>query len=317
MSTLLEQLRAEHEAMFIGPLLADLLARVASATARTYPTSYTPAGVWNAEAIADALQDWTAERLVGRRDLARLIGGARSVPALRAGLTRSFSQHLTNGRQATSSTNLFKRMVKMLRDDPRFEPVGNAPKPQEELWTLRNGHREPSTLDLRTRLKVAAELSDDDLGVVRYKALSLKSSPILREDGLRRFLERLLGGVGPLTPADIMEIMRRRFALVDPERVELVDDLDAPQPEVHDRVAEDEIVRSVVARLGQQRADVLAALVEHEDVKLAAKALDIDTSVIENAYADLKQMVIAEAVEPDEVDYVCGLALESLFGETE
>lgn len=319
MTPALEQLRTEHATQFIGPELSRLLAGVASATARTYPPSYSPAGVWNAESIADALQSWTTERLIARRDLAQLLAGANSVSSLRAGLTRSFGQFLTNCRERTSATNLFQRIVKMLRAEPeRFRAVGSAPKPQEQLWTLAVGSTdEPTTMPFAARLRVAAELSDDELGVVRYKALSLKSSPILREDGLRRLLIHLLGGVGPITPADIMDIMRRRFALVDPEPVELAEDLLVAAPPVPTRAADGIVVRSIVARLGQPRVETLRALVEYEDIKLAAKALSVAPSVVQQAYTDLERMVIAEAAEPDEVRHLCGLALESLFGENE
>ena len=47
MSATLQQLREEHQREFIGAELAALLTRIATATARTYPSSYTPAGVWN------------------------------------------------------------------------------------------------------------------------------------------------------------------------------------------------------------------------------------------------------------------------------
>ncbi len=221
MSITLDQLRKEHEREFIGRELAQLLTRVVAATARTYPPTYTPAGIWNEDSIADAAQEWTADRLIDRRDLTNLIAGASTLASLRAGLTRSFQQHLTNQRQRTSATNLYKRLVTMLRTDPDFQRVGGNVRSHSQRWTLAAAPEdEPSRLTLAARLKLAAELSDEDLGVVKYGPLSLKSSPILRQPALKRFLLHLLGGAGALSPADIMDIVRRRFALPEPQAIE-------------------------------------------------------------------------------------------------
>ena len=318
MTVTLEQLRAEHERVFIGPGLKQLLERVASATARTYPPTYSDAGVWNDESIADALHGWVTDRLIGRKDLTKLLAGARSVTSLRAGLTRSFEQYLTNGRERSSTTNLYLRTVKMLRSEPDFARVGNAPKAHKQLWTLAaEPQHGPSSADLRARLTVAAALSDEDLKVVKYGPFSLKSSPILRRPALKHFLTHLLGGVGALTPADIIEVMRRRFALVEPESVELAEDVEPSEPAVHDLATQQAIADSIAARLGAERARLLAALAEHEDFAAAARATDTDETSVRRAYADMLAMVTADAIEPDETDHICGLILETLFGDNE
>jgi hypothetical protein len=318
MTVTLRQLRAEHERDFIGPDLKRLLERVAVATARTYPPTYSRAGVWNEDSIADALQGWTLDRLIGRRDLTKLLAGAQSMPSLRAGLTRSFAQYLTNERERSSSTNLYQRTVKMLRRDIDFARVGNSPKAHEQLWTLASNPQDgPSTTDLRARLRVAAELSDEDLDVVRYGPFSLKSSPILRQPALKRFLVHLLAGVGALTPADIMEVMRRRFALVDPQPVELAEDFVTHEPTVHDRATQENIARSVASRLGDRHARSLVALATYEDFAAAAQATNGNEAAIRGAYAEMLAMVTAETIEPDETEHVCGLVLETLFGDVE
>ena len=317
MSVTLEQLRTEHEAQFIGPELKHLLERVASATARTYPPSYSDAGVWNEDSIADALQGWTAERLVGRRDLTKLLAGARSVSSLRAGLTRSFEQYLTNGRERSSATNLYTRTVRMLRSEDEFQPVGNAPKSHEQLWTLAADPKPgPSETDLRTRLRVAAELSDEELPVVKYGPFSLKSSPILREAALKRFLLHLLVGVGALTPTDIMDVMRRRFALVEPGLDELAEDIEAAEPSAHDQTTQRTIARSVAARTGAEESRLLAALAEYEGFAAAAEATGSTEASVRRAYSEMLAKVTGDAVDPEETEHICGLILEILFGES-
>ena len=317
MTQTLDQMRVEHRAEFIGPQLLQLLARVASATARTYPPSYSDSGVWNEEAIADALQGWVTERLVGRKDLANLIAGARSLPSLRAGLTRSFRQYLTNGRERDSALNLYQRTVKLLRGDPDFEPVGSSSKPQDQVWTLASGPTDgPSTAPFKRRLEVAAELSDDDLAVVRYGPASLKSSPILRAPALKRFVSHLLAGLGALTPADILEIMRRRFALPEPEQLELTDDLATREPQPHDEATRRIIADSICARTSENDARYLAALATTQDIAGAARALSCPATDIEQALARLVHRVALEGIDEEDADQISGLVLtsfESLF----
>lgn len=315
MTMTLQDLRAEHKREVIGPGLKRLLERVAFATARRYPPSYSDAGVWNEESASDALQGWVTDRLIGRRDLSRLLAGAGSIASLRAGLTRSFEQHLTNRRERSSATNLYQRTVKMLRGDADFVAVGNTSKPHEQLWRLASDLRdEPSTASLRSRLQVASRLSDEDLKVIKYGPFSLKSSPILREPALKRFLAHLLAGVGALTPTEIMEVMRRRFALVEPEFVEFPENVAASDPTVHDQATQKAIAQSIATRLGAQDVRVLAALAEQEDLAAAARVVDMDEWSVQNAYAGMLAMVAADAVEPDEAEHICGLVLETLFG---
>lgn len=317
MTATLTELRAEHQASFIGPELQRLLERVATATLRTYPPSYTPAGVWTAESIADVLHDWALARLIERRDLTKLLAGASSVAALRAGLTTSLRQYITNQQERTSATNLYERTGKLLRSSPEFQRVGSAPKAHEQLWTLAAAPQTaPCTLGLRERTIVAFELTDQDLGVVTYKSTK-RSSPILRAPALKRFVIHLLDHLGPLTPADIMQIMRRRFGLVDPETVELDEGIERRGYSVHDQISQQQIVSSVVARLGGDRARLLSALGEHANLKAAAMAAGTEEMHVQRAYAEMEEMVITQTDEPDQVDHICGLIIESLFGDSE
>ncbi len=273
--------------------------------------------MWNDEAVADALQGWVAERLLGRRDLTKLLAGARSATSLKAGLTRSFQQYLTNGRQRDSATNLFQRTVKLLRTDPDFEALGASSKPHDQLWTLRQGSATgPSTATFKQRLEFAAQLSDDDLAVVRYRSASLWSSPILRAPALKRFVTHLLSELGALTPADILEIMRRRFALPEPEQLDLTEDLDTREPEPHDAVAKAVITRSICARTSEDDAVLLAALAACEDVADAAQAIGRSSADVQHALDRLLEKVALEGLDEEDADQIAGLVLasfESLF----
>jgi hypothetical protein len=291
MSADLEQLRREHAEQVIGPDLQRLLERVVRATAPAYPPAeYSDARTWDLHALADARQDWVEARLLRRGDLSKMLTRAPSLAALRGALTRSFEQFLANRRRRTSAMNLYQRTTKMLReDDERFAKIGRAARSHEQLWTVAEQAETtaPSRLSVVALVAIAAELSDDDLEVVRYGPASLKSSPILREPKLREFLVHLLGRAeGALNQATIAEVMRRRFGLFELEEVAL-EDYDVAVPVIELRQVEsDDVVRSVRARLGQDRLQELrqfhAAAAEPDDVPSAIG----DTIALVAQYAD-------------------------------
>jgi hypothetical protein len=226
-----------------------------------------------------------------RGDLSKMLTRAPSLAALRGALTRSFEQFLANRRRRTSATNLYQRTTKMLREDSeRFAQIGRAARSHEQLWTVAEQAQTttaPSRLSVAALVAIAVGLSDDDLEVVRYGPASLKSSPILREPKLREFLVHLLGGAeGALDQATIAEVMRRRFGLFELEEVALEDyDVAIPVSELR-QVESDDVVRSVRARLGQDRLQELrqfhAAAAEPDDVPPAVS----DTIALVAQYAD-------------------------------
>jgi hypothetical protein len=159
-------------------------------------------------------------------------------------------------------------------------------------------------------------MSDDDLDVVRYGPLSLKSSPILRAPALKRFISHLLAKLGALTPADILEIMRHRFALIEPEQLELTEDIDTREPTPHDEAARSVIARSICARTSEEDARRLAALAARGDVGDAAQALGCTVADVEHALARLLEKISLEGIDEEDADQIAGLVLtsfESLF----
>lgn len=307
MSANLDQLRQEHLEHVIGPELKTLLERVVRATARTYPPAeYAQAASWDSEALADALQDWVEARLLRRGDLSKLLAGAPSVEGLRRGLTRSFEQLLTNRRRRTSATNLYQRTTKMLRTDDAFAKVGQAARSHEQLWTLAelmdtvNG---PSTLAVPALVAVAFELNDDQLEVVRYGPQSLKSSPILREPKLREFLVHLLSRAGgALDQTTIADVMRRRFSLYEIEVGELDDDVAAGETDLRP-VERDDIVKSVLMRLGRERLEELRRF--HADEGEPTQLPDAVSSTI--------ALVAEYADSPEAAEEIYDRLVESLF----
>jgi hypothetical protein len=261
MSTI-EDLRDEYRQTGIGPLLYELLEKVVWSTVRRYPASvYSPHRAWDQVACEDVLHDWIVERLWGRADLQSMLSSAATLKQLRAALTTSLSQHLTNKRRRSIAANLYKRVRSMMLEDGAFRPVGSASLGAGQGWTLpEHASSDPSPLSIRELLRIASDLSDDDLEVVRYGPFSQKLSPILRGPKLREFLVHLLGRAkGSLTLSAIVDIMRLRFSLPTEEQTELDDTLPSPRPDPADEAVVNANARSVVSRLDADGARLLAA----------------------------------------------------------
>jgi hypothetical protein len=263
----LQDLRDEYRQEGVGPLLRELLTKIVWATVRQYPPlEYSPDRNWDRPACEEVLSGWIEERLWGRADLQALLLSAPSVGQLRAALTTSLRQYITNKRRRSIASNLYKRVRTMLRDSSRFRAGGDSSLGSEQRWTLANNeHPAPSELPLRELVDKATELTDDELQVVRYGPFSQKLSPILRDPKLRDFLHHLLSRAeGSLTLDTIVEVMRHRFSLPVEEHTELDENMAAetasPANEAEVAVA----ARSVVSRLVLEEARVLAAYFRSE-----------------------------------------------------
>lgn len=318
----LHALRQEHEHLGIGPELADLLDRIVRATAPTYPaTEYSPSGSWDRAALEDVLQDWITHRLLARGDLTVLLASARSAEALRALLTRSLGQHLTNGRRRSSATNLFARMAAMLRADDVFRNVTAAGPVGDHGWTLTatpmTSPASPGTVGLL--VKAAGTRSDADLGVVRYGPYSLKSSPILREPQLRAFLAFLLQEAdGYLTTAELFHVMRHRFNLVELPAAELDDTLTSPAPPVPATVETRTLARSVLSRLSLGDVRLLRLLNDYAGNAHAAEAATGTSTEDLRAALEHTHALIAEYADNfDDAVAVHRLVIESLYEDGE
>jgi len=248
----LQELRVEYQKDGIGVLLSELLGKIVWATVRHYPASeYSPFGNWDEPACEDVLEDWVMERLWGRADLQAMLAGVASIAQLRAALTTSLRQYLTNKRRRSIVSNLYKRVLATLRDDSHFRSVGGASLAAEQRWTLaENESGDPSMLALHDLVQIACELSDDELQVVRYGPFSQKLSPILREPKLREFLCHLMRRAqGSLTVSSIIDVMRFRFSLPTEEHIELHEGIPSSMPSPANEAERTIAARAVVSRL--------------------------------------------------------------------
>src|ERR1700687_5996084 len=104
----LAALREEYARDGIGPLLHELLSKIVWSTVRQYPPSeYSTYDNWDRPACEDVLNDWVTQRLWGRADLQAMLTSAPNTAQLRAALTTSLRQFLTNKRRRTIASNLY------------------------------------------------------------------------------------------------------------------------------------------------------------------------------------------------------------------
>jgi hypothetical protein len=317
--TEMDDLRREHAEETIGRALADLLDRVVRATAPTYPpVGYSDAGVWNRQALEDALQDWVTTRLLGRGDLARMLASAATPSRLRGMLTTSFGQFLTNRRQRSSATNLFQRIVKVLHDDARFAPVGTSRSSAAQQWTLADSPAEHGANEqaIEMLIKAAASRTNDELGVVHYGPYSLKSSPILRTPRLADFLAFLLEqSDGSMSPAELFQVFRHRFNLTEPVTVELESNVASPGlDEVGAQVETAVLAQSVLARVGREHALLIRALHNADgDVQSAAASVGVKPGELAAAVDRVMALIAEDAGSSDDAIAVYRSLTESLF----
>jgi len=317
----IDDVRREHADAVIGPLLIDMIATTVRLTAPSYPPQeYSPSGAWDTAAVDDLTQEWVMIRLVERGDIGLLVCAARDLPALQAMLKRSLRQHMINRRRRTSATNLYSRMIKMLRQDPSFICVTPFASDTGQVWTLADMPATSSAeFDVVTRLiKAAYSRSDAEWGVAKYGPYSLKSSPILREAGLHSFLTYTMAEAGcPLTAADLFQVLRHRFNLIDLQQAELDELHEDPQPSVSSRVEARVLAQTVLAQLGDSVAAVRALDEADDDLALAAQNLDVTPAAIAEAREHLQALIAEYAESEEEARSIYRALIESLYGDNE
>ncbi|MGI9102550.1 MAG: hypothetical protein ACR2IF_08910 [Terriglobales bacterium] len=258
----LQHLRDEYDVDGLGPLLTSLLAKIVWATVRLYPPSeYSEYGNWDKAACEDVLNDWIVERLWGRADLRSMLSSAPTTAQLRAALTTSLRQFLSNKRRRSIASNLYKRVRAQLRGAQFRSLSPDSLGMEQQQWTLKESSvSTPSILSTSDLVNVSWELNDEQLQVVKYGPFSQKLSPILREPKLKEFLGHLLGRAGGgITLGTILDVMRLRFGLITEENIE-IDDSIPTENAGRSNLAEISVAaRSIVSRLNRSQIAIVTA----------------------------------------------------------
>lgn len=186
-----------------------------------------------------------------------------------------------------------------------------------QSWTLRSQPtRELSSSSTEELVRLSWEVSDADLGVVRYGPFSLKSSPILRAAGLHAFLIHLLSrSDGALSLGAIAAVMRQRFNLWEFRTAELADVVASEEFADLSAVEDADLARSVVARLGKDAGDALRAFHETKSLREAGVRLRIPTARVREHVCGAMRLIADLADTSEEGNRVYELVVESLFRE--
>jgi hypothetical protein len=213
----LQALVEEYASEGIGQVLYGTLLTVAGKVviAGRYPTTYSPTGHWDEDAVTILVHDWATTKLLQRGHLEHLLLLNRTIRGFRLGLELSFRDFLISQRKRTTLDHLFRRTNQILNRDDRFKLIVSATKKAHQIWGRTDwDDREPfqgSDGDL-----IAAGFRIDEVPVIRYRAEAKKLSPILTDPDLAVFLLRLLDELGrPLSIGQIVTVFKHRFDLLE------------------------------------------------------------------------------------------------------
>lgn len=296
----LQALLDEYASVGIGPSLDAEIRRAAEVTIRTqrFPPSFSPFGRWDAETIADLAQEWTTERLLRLGHLDMLLLTNTSLVGLRKGLTLSFRHFVLSQRQRGAADNLFHRAAEAFERDDRFRLTANAKTRAHQVWGLRAWPESRPQFEGSEDVLLAAGWQIAEFSAIRYGEHARKSSPILSNADLPRFLERLLQEVGaPLSLTQIIFVMRYRFNLLEADHRSLDqpsgrDQSDERPPlsagiAANDNVEQEVVVRELALAVikdmpPRRRAVIVAANEPGMTLARIAERLDCSRGTVDN-----------------------------------
>jgi hypothetical protein len=291
----LRELRRLVRAGELPPDLLDVLQAVSVRLARLrlLPPSFAPYGHWDDEAAGEIFAAWYAERLLGQGHLQALLDRARTPGAFRRLAERSLRQHLLAAQDRNQAHNLFKRLLALLDEDPRFALAIDASRPQDRWYSLAGGGAEPWMGGERELAAHAWALGD--FAVIRYRASAAKLSPVLGFDELARFVAGLLERLdAALSTAVVMRVLSLRFGLGEARLDSLEDAGEAP--ELAHRGEDDELLlrdtaRQILATLSARQAAVLRATVSEYPIAAIATDLGISAGTVSNDQRRIGELV--------------------------
>ena len=128
----LSSLQREYETQVIGTKILGEIHRACASAARRYPPSiYARAPAWDNDSVDDLVQDVTAVRLLGERQLAYLFDMARDIDSWRALMARQVTITLARRRVRTVVDNLLDRSRTTLRHS---ETIGISTELGQEVF---------------------------------------------------------------------------------------------------------------------------------------------------------------------------------------
>ena len=197
----LQELRAEYEAVGIGPIIWGLVRELAGAIARRYPPGvYNDGALWSEDRLDDLAQQVVLDRLLAEGQLEYLFDQATSVESWRRLLSFQVRRTLAQRRRKTVVDRLLVRIRRLARVSPfRTQVVGRT------VWVCHEDSRVP-LVDLHdSRISEAAN-AVRDIPQLTARERSSRASMVYTTLDLRMLLERVLDEVGAVSERDLARI---------------------------------------------------------------------------------------------------------------
>ena len=254
-------LRREHEAVTIGPLLWALTVELAGIVGRRYrPAAYNRGAAWDDASVEELAQETAVELLVGERQIDYIFNVADSTEDVRRLLVRNVKRALWRRRSTTVTDRLMAR-VRELASQPPFSTRSEA----QQRWITRTDEPgEPRALnDAELRAAVAAAHQIPRL-IEREGAE--RASMVYAPAALREVLHAVIEPTGGVFEHDLARIFRILLtawlppSLVSDEGAESADDA-APAPDAVGGVEREEMESAVRDLVDSLNAEDLTVLV--------------------------------------------------------
>lgn len=266
-----------------------------------YPSSYSPTGRWDEDAYYMLTNDFILRILERNGYLTHLLRTARDYRGLIYTLETVFRHFLIDQKKRTVEDNLYRRIVKLLAEDPAFERLGATPRDNRELWTLAGADLPRYTINDDELMTACQNI--DRIQVKEYKPESKKLPHLLRTPQLKDLMTQILTCAGAvLTVPQILEVIRAKLGIESSATVSL----DQPVPGNEDllwsdvigsdisveRLAELNLVSDqVFERLTERERAVLVGRVEGYSMDEIADKLGCSKGTVHNAWMSTVEKV--------------------------
>ena len=324
MTPTIADLRREYDEASVGPLLYDLINRTVVGTVAKYPAAiYSPDRVhaWTPEARAAIAHGWAVERLLGsRRLLERHLDESSTIAQLQTRLRRSLREYLRDTLAPDGSRTIRKRLLQVLAELESVRCLSSRPRADAAVWVL-DGHEDRAPAQRRALERLAWEIPDDRLDLVRDHHPAMRTSPLIRTSGIEHLARTLLASVGAVRAGDLVAAVCSRLQLPDPGRlpasldaddrlVERLADADAEVERSLDAAAMEEIAETIFDGLPVEVCTRIAAYLaagEHEVA--AAAALGVGRRTIRRAREAVRERIVEATPDAEAAIMVYDLVL--------
>jgi hypothetical protein len=300
-------LRREYDEQSVGPLLYDLINRTVGATVAKYPAAiYSPDRVhaWTPEGRAAIAHGWAVERLLGsRRLLERDLDESSTIAQLQRRLRQSLREYLRDTLAPDGARTIRKRLLQVLAELESVRCVSGRPRTDAAVWAL-EGQEDRAPAQRRALERLAWEIPDDRLDLVRDHHPAMRTSPLIRTAGIELLARTVLASAGAARGGDLVAAVCSRLQLPDPGRlpasldaddrlVERLADAGAEVERSMDATAMEQIAATIFDGLPAEVCTRIAAyLAAGEQEMAAAAALGVGRRTIRRAREVLRERIV-------------------------